>query len=148
MHYLNELGLGDICEDEDFFMYIMQDTCENGDVFCGYYGFYIWRRWFDILEFNCHIEPDGDSKKLTGFTSHISSNCFWHLAVADTQQEFESDEEDDGEEYVLEREYDFVDPKSEAAEESIHISLVNADVIPDYHNGDLMRKAGKKSLRF
>ncbi len=138
MHYLNELGLGDICEDEDFFMYMMQDTCENGDVFCGYYGFYIWRRWFDILEFNCHIEPDGDRKKLTGFTSHISSNCFWHLAVADTQQEVESDEEDDGEEYVLEREYDFVDPKSEAAEESIHISLVNADVIPDYHNGDLI----------
>lgn len=138
MHYLNELGLGDICEDEDFFMYMMQDTCENGDVFCGYYGFYIWRRWFDILEFNCHIEPDGDSKKLTGFTSHISSNCFWHLAVADTQQEVESDEEDDGEEYVLEREYDFVDPKSEAVEESIHISLVNADVIPDYHNGDLI----------
>ena len=33
MHYLNELGLGDICEDEDFFMYMMQDTCENGDVF-------------------------------------------------------------------------------------------------------------------
>lgn len=77
-----------------------QDTCENGDVFRGYYGFYIWRRWFDILEFNCHIEPDSDSKKLTGFTSHISSNCFWHLAVADTQQEFESDEEDDGEEYT------------------------------------------------
>lgn len=28
MNYLEQLGLGDVCEDEDFFMYLMQHTCE------------------------------------------------------------------------------------------------------------------------
>lgn len=138
MNYLEQLGLGDFCEDESFFMYLLQEICENGKVFRGYYGFYIWDRLFDILEFNCHIEPDGDSNKLTGFTSHISSNCFWRLAVADTQQESLSNEDNDGEKYVLEREYDFVDPEADPREGSVHIFLVNADVIPDYHSGDLI----------
>ena len=138
MNYLEQLGLGDVCEDEDFFMYLMQHTCENGEVFRGYYGYYVWYRWFDILEFNCHIEPYGDSNRLRGFTSHISSNCFWNLAVADVQHKSPFDEEDDGEPYILEREYDFVDPESDEMDESIHISLVNADVIPDYHSGALV----------
>lgn len=138
MNYLEQLGLGDVCEDEDFFMYLMQHTCENGEVFRGYYGYYVWYRWFDILEFNCHIEPYGDSNRLRGFTSHISSNCFWNLAVADVQHKSQFNEEDDGESYILEREYDFVDPESDEMDESIHISLVNADVIPDYHSGALV----------
>lgn len=48
MNYLEQLGLGDVCEDEDFFMYLMQHTCENGEVFRGYYGYYVWYRWFDM----------------------------------------------------------------------------------------------------
>lgn len=107
MNYLEQLGLGDLCEDEDFFMYMMQHICENGEVFCGYYGYYIWYRWFDILELNCHLEPYGDKNQLTGFTSHISSDCRWQLVVADRQQESPFDEKD-GETYILEREYDFI----------------------------------------
>lgn len=136
MNYLDRLGMGDMLEDESFFMHMMQEICENGIIFHGYYGFYIWERWFGILELNCHVEPDGDRNVFTGFTTHISSNCFWHLAVADTQPE-PSDEEE-GETYVMERVYDFVDPKSDNPHESVHISLVNADVIPDYHSGDLI----------
>ena len=138
MNYLEQLGMGDICNNEEFFLYMMKDICENGEVLHGYYGCYIWTRWFDILELNCHIEPDGDNNQLTGFTSHVCSDCIWQLAVADTQYELSSDEEDDGKTYILEREYDFVDPASDKESVSVHISLVNADVIPDYHSGDLI----------
>lgn len=82
MNYLEQLGLGDVCEDEDFFMYLMQHTCENGEVFRGYYGYYVWYRWFDILEFNCHIEPYGDSNRLRGFTSVEPLSYIHHLTFS------------------------------------------------------------------
>ena len=133
MNTLYEIGLEDLCEDEKFFMNVVAKyTMEEGELFKGYYGNYIWRR-LGYLELNFHISPSEDSNVVTGFTSNVSGNNFWRMAVT-THGIVEMPVEDDDKHDYLSRCINFTHP--ETHEGNVPINLVNADVVPDFYPGD------------
>ena len=92
MNLLPELGFECLTENEDFFMNcLLRYVMENGSVFRGYYGSYIWKN-IGSIEMNFHILPGEDSYHLAGFTSHVSGDQVWQLAVADSRQCYDDDE--------------------------------------------------------
>ena len=83
MNLLPELGFECLTENEDFFMNCLaRYVLENGSVFRGYYGSYIWKN-LGSVEMNFHLLPAAESYQIAGFTSHVSGNQMWQLAVAD-----------------------------------------------------------------
>jgi len=132
MNLLPELGFECLTENEDFFMNcLLRYVMENGSVFRGYYGSYIWKN-IGSIEMNFHILPGEDSYHLAGFTSHVSGDQVWQLAVADSRQCYDDDEC----ESVLEHWVTFTHPLTH--EGSIRLYLVNADVVPDFFPNDVI----------
>ena len=132
MNLLPELGFGCLTENEDFFMNCLaRYVIEKGEAFNGYYGAYIWKNIGDV-EMNFHLLPGEQSYNVVGFTSHVSGNQMWQLAVADTCQHFADDDCDS----VLERWVTFTHPLTQ--EGNIRIYLVNADVVPDFFPNDTL----------
>ena len=130
MNLLPELGFGCLTENDDFFMNcVVRYVMDNGAVFQGYYGMYIWTN-IGSVEMNFHILPGEASYNLAGFTSHVSGDQMWQLAVADACQQFAADDCDS----VLERWVTFTHPLTK--EGSVRIYLVNADVVPDFFPDD------------
>ncbi len=134
MNFLPELGLGALCADEDYFMNtIGKYVIENGRVFKGYYGSYIWKR-HGTAELNFHIEPDKDGHRVSGFTSNISGDYMWRLEITAAEDKYNAyPDEDDYD--PLSPVVEFTHPLTKQGEIFIH--LVNADVVPSYSKGDV-----------
>lgn len=132
MNLLPELGFECLTENEDFFMNCLaRYVLENGSVFRGYYGSYIWKN-LGSVEMNFHLLPAAESYQIAGFTSHVSGNQMWQLAVADSGQSYN----EDGSENILERWVTFTHPLTH--EGNICLYLVNADVVPDFFPNDII----------
>ena len=134
MNTLYELGLEDLCNNEDFFMNVVAKyTITDGDLFNGYYGKYIWRR-LGLVEMNFHLSPEDDSYVISGFTSNVSGNNFWRMAVTNHGIiEIPDDEDNEAPDYLSRYIY-FTHPETKKG--NVPINLVNADVIPDFYPGD------------
>ena len=134
MNFLHELGLGSICDDEDFFMRVAQYTLENGKFIRGYYGGYIWLR-NGYVELNFHVKPEHDRNTISGFTSNVSGDQMWQLAVSDDGEIFEEEKQDDGYIDPMYHVISFTHPLTHKDHVIIHV--VNSDAVPDFDQDDV-----------
>lgn len=134
MNTLYELGLEDWSNDENFFMdFIARTTIAKGEVFSGYYGKYVWGN-LGLVEMNFHLTPEDEGYAVSGFTSNVSGNNFWRMAVTNHGLvEVPVDDEEENHDYLSKYIY-FTHP--ETREGNVPINLVNADVVPDFYPGD------------
>ncbi len=137
MNYLAELGLQDLCDEDFFTKVVVPYAIEKGSVFNGYYGKYIWKN-LGHVELNFHLIPEDGRNTVIDFTSNVSGNQMWQVAVKDTDVvDFGSDENEDDDKPFdpMTRRARFTNPVTH--EGDICINLVNADVIPDLDIGDV-----------
>ena len=134
MNLLPELGLGSLCADKDYFENTLgKYVIENGKVFQGYYGSYVWKP-FGLVELNFHLEPEKKGHRVSGFTSNVSGNKIWRLAVTSIGDVYDGNEND--EDYdPLSPIVNFTHPVTGRGNLFIH--LVNADVVPSFYKGDV-----------
>ena len=141
MHFLREIGLGQFVENEENLNIVLRYVVENGKVFRGYRGFYIYHH-LGYAELILHILPTilptgelnekGELKNvMTGFSSHVMGDWFWHLKIGERGElrDGEDDERDPLEICVF-----FEDDEKR----QIPIHLVMADALPNYAPGEFV----------
>ena len=127
MIFLDEIGLENLVSNEAYTQTLIRNIVENGHVFEGYRGDYIYRS-IGYLDLCVHILPNFDGEKeVVGLSSHVMGNNFWTMTV--------------GERGVLEEESDLLSKcvfftKSELSDNQIPIRLMHSDVIPSYAQGE------------
>ena len=134
---MREIGLVQLVENEENFNIVLLYVVEYGKVFRGYRGFYLYHH-LGYAEFILHILPTdelnekGEPKNvITGFSSHVMGDWFWHLKIGERGEL--KDEEDD-EHDPLEICVFFED--DEKCQIPIH--LVMADALPNYAPGEFV----------
>ena len=139
MHFLREIGLGELVENEANFNVVLNYVVENGKLFRGYQGFYIYHH-LGYAEFILHVLPTKEVNEMgrfnnviTGFSSHVMGNWFWHLRISE-RGELRYKNEEDHERDPLEICVFFEDDE----ERQIPIHLVMADALPSYIPGEFV----------
>ena len=139
MYFLREIGLGQLVENEEKFSIVLHYVVENGKVFRGYRGFYIYHH-LGYAEFIVHILPTGEVNEkgepenvMTGFSSHVMGDWFWHLRIGE-RGELKDEDEGNDERDPLEICVFFEDDEKR----QIPIHLVMADALPSYAPGEFV----------
>ena len=138
MNFLREIGLGQLVENEDNFNIVFRYVAENGKVFRGYRGFYLYHH-LGYAEFILHILPTGEVNErgepknvMTGFSSHVMGDWLWHLRIGERGELRDEDEDDERD--PLEICVFFEDDEKR----QVPIHLVMADALPSYATGELV----------